>query len=222
MDTTMELDELKHAWNALGRRLDRQQALDLELLREVRVEKARRGLRPLVIGQWLQALLGVGLVVLGVACWTRNTEVAGLLSAGILVHAFGLLHVVFAGITLGLATTIDYGAPVLRIQARLARLLRVQGLNAAACGMPWWVMWLPVVVAVAGLSDAPPRGATPAWMWGSLAVGVAGLAGTWLYARFRAQRPAGVGDSHCAADGTDAIRRGQRLLDDLARFERGE
>jgi hypothetical protein len=222
MDTPMELDELKQAWQALGRQLDRQQALDLELLREVRLEKARRGLRPLIVGQCLQAVLGVALVVLGVACWTRNTDVAGLLIAGLLVHGFGLLHVILAGIILGLATTIDYGASVLRIQARLARLLRLQGLNSAACGMPWWIMWVVVVVAVAGLGDGPRPTSTPGWMWGSLGVGVAGLLGTWLYARYRRQPPAGVAESGCAADGTDAIRRGQRVLDDLARFERGE
>lgn len=222
MDTPMELDELKQAWQALGRQLDRQQALDLELLREARLEKARRGLRPLIVGQCLQAVLGAALVVLGVACWTQNTDVAGLLVAGLLVHAFGLLHVVLAGIILGLAATIDYGASVLRIQARLARLLRVQGLNSAACGMPWWIMWVVVVVAVAGLGDGPRPVSTPGWMWGSLGVGVAGLLGTWLYARFRSRAPAAVGDGHCAADGSDAIRRGQRLLEDLSRFERGE
>ena len=226
MGKTMELDDLKHAWQALGRQMERQQALNLQLLRESRLERARRGLRPLVIGQLLQLLLGVALVVLGVACWTRNTEVAGLLASGIIVHAFGVLNIALAGITLGLVASIDYSAPVLRIQQQMARLLRFYGINANAAGLPWWIMWVLVVVAVSGLGATPAPAATPAWIQASLAVGVAGLLGTWLYA-WRSRRnqalPGAVTDAHahaCVADGGDGIRRGQRILDEIARFER--
>lgn len=222
MDTTMELDDLKQAWHSLGHQLERQQALHLQVLREARMDSARRGLRPLVIGQLLQVLLGVALILLGVACWTQNTGIAGLLVAGLLVHAFGLLNVVLAGITLGLVASIDYGAPVLRIQAQMARLLRVYGLNAAACGMPWWIMWVLVVVAVAGLDPQRAQAGTPAWIWISLALGIAGLVGTWLYPRLRPRTVRDGIDARCVADGGDGIRRGQRLLDELARFERGE
>ena len=43
----MELDELRHAWQALGRQLEQQGAVQRELLRERRLERMRRGLRPL-------------------------------------------------------------------------------------------------------------------------------------------------------------------------------
>ncbi|MBB1472554.1 hypothetical protein H5368_05885 [Luteimonas sp. MC1782] len=226
MGRTMELDDLKQAWQVLGRQMERQQALNLQLLRESRLERARRGLRPLVIGQLLQLLLGVALVVLGVACWTRNTEVAGLFASGILVHAFGVLNIALAGITLGLVASIDYSAPVLRIQQQMARLLRVYGINANAAGLPWWIMWVLVVVAVSGLGATPAAAATPAWIQASLAVGVAGLLGTWLYAWRRRRNPALPGaatdaNAHpCVADGGDGIRRGQQILDEIARFER--
>lgn len=226
MGKTMELDDLKQAWQALGRQMERQQALNLQLLRESRLERTRRGLRPLVIGQLLQLLLGVALVVLGVACWTRNTEVAGLLASGIIVHAFGVLNIALAGITLGLVASIDYSAPVLRIQQQMARLLRFYGINANAAGLPWWIMWVLVVVAVSGLGDAPATATTPTWIQASLAVGVMGLAGTWLYAwRTRRTRAASSAAADpetraCVADGGDGIRRGQRILDEVARFER--
>ena len=45
MDTTMELDELKSAWQVLGRQLERQEALQWQLLRERKLEHVRRGLR---------------------------------------------------------------------------------------------------------------------------------------------------------------------------------
>jgi hypothetical protein len=165
-------------------------------------------------------------VVLGVACWTRNTEVAGLFASGIIVHAFGVLTVALAGITLGLVASIDYAAPVLRIQRQMARLLRFHGVNATLAGAPWWVMWVLVVVAVSGLGAPPVQSTTPVWIQASLAIGVAGLLGTWLYAwRMRRTRraagtAAGGEGQACVADGGDGIRRGQRILDEIARFER--
>ena len=68
MDTTMELDDFKSAWQALDARLARHDRLQLELLREHRLHQARRNLRPLHVGLLLQLLLGIGLVALGVAC----------------------------------------------------------------------------------------------------------------------------------------------------------
>ena len=77
----MELDDIKSAWQALDARLARQDALQLELLRGQKQAQARRNLRPLVFGMALQAVLGLGLVLLGVGCWRQNLDVPGLLFA---------------------------------------------------------------------------------------------------------------------------------------------
>ena len=61
MDIAMEPDDLKTTWQALNARLAQQNRLQLELLREQRVNRARRNLRPLHIGMALQFLLGIGL-----------------------------------------------------------------------------------------------------------------------------------------------------------------
>lgn len=214
----MELDELKSAWQSLDARLARQDRLQLALLRETRAGQARRNLRPLLFGMGLQAALGIGLVVLGVACWTRNTAVPGLLATGLVLHAAGLLHVAFAGIVAALATRVDYAAPVLSIQKRLRLLLRVQVLNSALCGAPWWILWVVVVIGFTGLAPTPPATTTPAWIWISLALGVVGTLVTWAWAARAAGRP----DSLHARidDGTGGIRRTLHLLDDLERFER--
>lgn len=216
----MELDDLKAAWQALDARLARQDRLQLELLRERRLDATRRALRGLYVGQWLQLLLGVGLVVLGVACWTRNTDVPGLLATGLAVHAFGVLTAVLAGLTLGLAATVDYAAPVTTIQRQLARLQRFYAFNASACGAPWWVMWLPVVVAFAGLGNTPPVAPAPAWIAWSFWAGIVGTLGTWAWDWLRRERtgPGDLGANRC--DGADGIRRGRRMLEELARFER--
>lgn len=218
----MEPDDLKTAWQSLETRMARSDAVQLALLRETRLTRAKGQLRPMKIGHWLQATLGLGLIVLGVACWTRNTDVAGLLIAGIAVHAFGVLTVLGASATLVLAGRVDYAAPVLQIQRQLAALLRVYALNSGLCGAPWWVMWLPVVVAFAGLGNAPSSGATPVWIVWSLVIGGIGLAATWFYAWSNRARLLARTDGpvHCA-DGADGIRRSQRLLDEIAAFEAG-
>lgn len=217
MDIPMELDDFKAAWRTLDQRLARQQRIDLELLRERRTEAARRGLRPLAVSQVLQFLLGVGLIVLGVACWTRNTGTPGLLASGIALHAFGVVTTVMAGLTLALMGSIDYAAPVLTIQKQMGRLLRFQTLNSYLCGLPWWIMWLLVVVGFAGL-DATAPVATPAWISASLAISLVGLLATWAFGMWQL-RCIGQDPQRPRHDGADGIRRGQRLLQDIARFE---
>lgn len=217
MDTTMELDDFKTAWQTLDARLARHDQLQLELLRERRLDQTRRNLRPLHIGLLFQALLGIGLVLLGVACWKRNLDVSGLLASGIALHAFGVLNIAFAGILTGLAAGINLAAPVLAIQKRLRLLLRLQTLNSNLCGAPWWIMWVVVVIGFAGLSPTPVT-TTPAWIWISLGLGVVGTLATWAWAARAARKP----DSLHARidDGTGGIRRSLHLLDDLQQFER--
>ncbi|MDQ2701320.1 MAG: hypothetical protein M3Y70_00580 [Pseudomonadota bacterium] len=217
--STMELDDLKSAWQSLDRRLQLENALRLEDRRERKLERARGNLRPLLFGVAVQALLGVGLIVLGVACWHRNLDVPGLLLAGIVLHAFGVLNVAFAGIITGLSISMDYAAPVLAIQKRLRLLLRMQVLNSNTCGAPWWIMWVVVVVGFAGLSPERVAGPTPAWIWASLALGLVGMLATWAWTA-RASRKQREGLYARMDDGADGIRRSLRMLDDLEEFER--
>lgn len=214
----MELDDLKAAWQTLDARLSRQNQLQFELLRERKLDTARRGLRGLVVGQWLQLLLGVGLILLGVACWTRNTEVPGLFATGVALHAFGVLTTVLAALTVVLVGTVDYAAPVTTIQRQLARLQRFYALNANLCGAPWWVMWVLVVVGFAGLGKVDPGASTPAWIVVSFWIGIVGTLATWAWA-WRRGRRAEADLEHNQGDGGDGIRRGRRLLDELVRFE---
>ena len=214
----MELDDIKAAWHALDARFARHDQVQLELLREQRTRQARRHLRPLLVGMALQAALGVALVVLGVGCWQRNPGVAGLFATGVALHAFGVLHVVFAGLVAALALGIDHAAPVLTIQKRLRRLLRVQVLNSNACGAPWWIAWVLVVIAVAGLSPPHVGTHTPHWIQIGLGLGVIGTLATWWWSARVAHRPDALRAK--LGDGADGIRRSLLVFDDLERFER--
>ena len=58
MNAELELDDLRRSWQALERKLEAQHALNLELATETRVDKAKARLRPVLIGQVLQAAIG--------------------------------------------------------------------------------------------------------------------------------------------------------------------
>src|SRR3546814_19699040 len=57
MESTMELDDLKQAWQSLDRQLQQQKRINLQLLTESHMRKAQAGLR------WLQAFSVAHLVI---------------------------------------------------------------------------------------------------------------------------------------------------------------
>ena len=213
----MEPDELKSAWRTLGERLERQEAIQWELLRDRKLDTVKRTVRPLFWAQALQALLGAGLLVLGVACWGRNPDVPGLFASGIALHAFGVVTMVMAFITMSLIGTMDYTAPVLKIQKRFALLQRFYGLNAMVCGAPWWIMWLLVIVGFAGLGPVDPDAGTPAWITWSFFISVAGFVGTIAAVYWhRHRRPR----DEATWEESAGVRRSRTLLQQIAHFEK--
>lgn len=216
----MESDDLKTAWQAIERRLARQEDLHLELLKAGKLDQVRRRLRPLFWGQVLQVLLGLALIALGVACWTRNTGTPGLLAAGLTVHAFGVINIIAASLTLTLMARLDASAPVLELQKRFALLKRFYTLNGIVCGLPWWILWVVVVLAIAGLGHEPSPSGTPLWIWINLGVGAAGVLATWAFYLWSQSpgRPRLAKVMRDAAAGA-SLREAQALLDEIREFE---
>ncbi|MEO7935289.1 MAG: hypothetical protein ABIR27_03440, partial [Dokdonella sp.] len=68
----MEFDDMKAAWQTLDRRLGQQHALNLQLFRDSRADKARSGLRPLFWGQIAQIFFGMLMILLGVSVWSNH------------------------------------------------------------------------------------------------------------------------------------------------------
>lgn len=141
----MELDEMKLAWQTLDRRLDKQYALNLQLFRDGRMDKLRRGLRPLVWGQAIQMVIGLLLAGVAVAFWTSHGRVMHLLVCGLLVQLYGVLLIAFAARNLYLIQRVDYAAAVLMIQRQLAdlRAWRVRA-EAPVNAILGCFVWIPV------------------------------------------------------------------------------
>lgn len=143
----MELDEMKLAWQGLDRRLEQQHALNVQIFRDSRMDRMRHGLRSLVWGQGAQIVLGIGAMLWGVAFWSTHTHLWQAMACGIAVQVFGILTIIFSARVLSLVQGIDYAAPVLEIQRRLATLrawrIRVEAPVFAVLGS---LIWIPVML----------------------------------------------------------------------------
>lgn len=222
METTMELDDFKQAWQTLDRRLELQNAINLRLYTDGKLAKARAGLRPLFWGQVTQMGFGVLLMLMAGSYWTAHLDAPHLLVSGLAVHAYGLAITILGGITLGMISGIDYAAPVLGIQQQLARLRRFYVRGGMIAGLSWWVLWLPFLVVLTGLGGNADG---QSWLLSFLAIntaaGIAGLLATWWFHRWsrhpsRPRLAKAMDDSLTGG----SLRKAQRVLDELAQFER--
>ena len=221
MESIMELDELKVAWQTLDRRLQQQNTLSLHVFTERRLDQARSRLRPLVWGQIVQMLCGLLLVLAAVGFWTAHRDVPHLLAAGLIVHAYGVATIAFGGITLGLIGRIDYAAPVLAIQKQLAQLRSFYIRNGMIAGLSWWLLWVPLMMMFfMSVFGADLYANAPSVIYGGTAIGVAGLLATWWLQRWSRdpRRPRLAKFMHGSMTGA-ALRRAQAQLDEIVRFE---
>jgi serine/threonine-protein kinase len=216
----MELDDLKATFQDLNARLDRQNALNLSLLRENRQEKARHGLRPLAWGQALQMAAGALLVLGSASFWWNHRDVPHLLATGLLFHAYGLA-LILCGVRMQvLLHRVDFGAPVVEIQKQLARLRRFYVVGGLWIGLPWWLLWMPFMAMVfMGFFGVDMYVNAPQMVGINLAVGLTGLLLTWLFHRWAQGRPSLARKLSDSLAGT-SLTRVQGLLDEISRFER--
>ena len=217
---SMELDDMKQAWQQLNQRLEQQQALNLRMYREGRLDKLRHGLRPLVWGQSIQLAFGVLFMLLGTAYWTGHLGVAHQIVLGAMVQVFGILMVAFAGRILFLVLETDYTAPVLQIQRRLAQLrswrVRVEAPVFAVVGSFIWIpLCLMEIHWEVGVDIWARWPAFVGWLviCGSVSLALVVLAVwlAWLTGRL-----------HWITDNAagKAVRRAEAALEEIVRFER--
>ncbi len=218
----MELDDLKSAWQALDQRLEQQHALNLELFRDTRLDRLRRGLLPLKRGQVIQMLIGVGGALLFASFWIAHLHEPGLLVSGLIMHLYCLGLIVFGAVMQTQIARIDYSAPVLNIQRQLLHLRHIYVVyGALILGLPWWFLYIPLVIVLANLgSGANIFHTAPSFIYIGVVIGIAGLLASWWFYRW-SHRPKhtrlGRALDDSAAGGS--IRRAQAALNEIACFE---
>lgn len=214
----MELDELKQSWQALDRRLAQQHVLTLQLQRESRLEKMRHGLRPLWVGQIVQIVAGALLALVAGNFWFEHRQYPHLLFCGVLVHAYGVLMIVFAARNLHLVKQVDYAAPVLDIQRRLAELRAWKTrVEAPVFFVTGCFVWIPALLMLfAGLGADVWRLHPEVVLW-LCAGGVASLLLMWAAIRV-IRRVWGARVIEREAAGY-SVRRAEAVLEEVRRFE---
>ena len=220
----MELDEMKLAWQAMGQQLERQNALNEQLFRQGRADRLRRHLRPLAWGQSLLIVLGVVIMLWGISFWSTHLDIWQAVACGVFMQLFGTLTLAFPIRLLMMRQGIDYAAPVLDIQRRLARMrawrVKVEAPVFAVLG---GVVWIPALLMLAQY-EGDPFGLNPwqhmrpgvmAWLLLSVAVAV----GLVFLARFVVRRLGhGRWLENSLAGGS--IVKAEAVLEEMARFER--
>lgn len=149
------------------------------LTRRQLMERVENSLRPLFRGQMLQVLIGIALIVLGVQCWARNTEIPHRVVNGLILHVYGVIVIAQGLLVCTRIRRIDYSKSVVDIRSKLDSLQSGYLRAGVVIGFVWWLMWIPVAVAV-GFDDI----LTPYSLYPSLVVGIVGFAvSLWLYLR---------------------------------------
>jgi hypothetical protein len=218
----MELDELKSAWQSLDQRLETSNRLQMQAFRERKLDQLNRRLRPLYWGQVVQVVIGTLVLLSAIAFWSSHRHEVSMLLSGIVVHVYGVVMIMTAGITLGRVAALDYSAPVMALQKQLGSIRRFHILGGLWAGLPWWFLWMPImaVLVKSGTGVNMYENAPLVFFFGTI-IGLLGLAVTWAFHRWslnprHPHRAKAVEDSVTGK----SLRSAQAVLDEIAAFEK--
>ena len=223
----MELDEMKLAWQTLGQQLKRQNVLNEQLFRQGQADRLRRHLRPLVWGQSLQIVFGIAVTLWGISFWFTHTGVWQNVVCGVVMQVLGTLALIVSARLLAMQQGIDYAAPVLEIQRRLAQMrawrVKVEAPIIAVLG---GVIWIPALLMGAQY-EVDRVGLDPSYLWQHarpvvlvwLVLTVAVSVGAVFLARYVVRR---LGHRRWLENGLagSSIVKAEEALAEVARFER--
>jgi len=160
-------------------------------------------------------------ILIGIAFWSQHREVAHLFYTGLILHVYGVVTIITAGLTLGKIRSIDYAAPVLSIQKQLASVRRIYVGSGVVVGYSWWLMWIPFAVVVFGFLGVDISTVAPGFVPISVSIGIAGLLAMWAFHRWASNPRRGpFGQRYAESLSGGSLRRAQRVLDEITQFEK--
>jgi hypothetical protein len=219
---TMELDEMKAAWLALDRRLAREEALTLITFREGRLDRLRATLRPLVIARIVQIALGALMALAFAPFWVEHLSTPHFVVIGVSLHLYALMMIIGGARDLFMIHRIDYAAPVVEIQLRLAELRAWLLKSAPGFGAAGCFIWIPFTLwAFEVLFGADIWAHAPIVVWIFAGWGVLALA-VLLVALRVARYPGRTKWAERFERGMigGRLSKAQRFLDEIAVFAR--
>jgi len=216
----MELDELKLAWHSLDRRMEALMSMNQQDLLNQKRSKASSKLRPLAWGQSLQILMGSIIALLSAGFWYSNLETPHLFFAGLSLHIYGIVLIIFGGAMHGMLSRVDYSAPVMSIQKQLAKTRRFYVLASTTLGMVWWLLWVPLMmVALVWAFGVDMYAHQPLILWSWVIIGGGGLLASLGFIYWASKRPLLSSKLERSAAGK-SLNNAQAFLDEIAEFEK--
>jgi hypothetical protein len=182
----MDIEQMKLYWQQLDARM-----LKLESQQQLQAQKHH--LRPLLWGQTLQFTFGISITFLGIGCWQQHYALHLQLTS-IVLQLYGTMTALLAAAIICLLVRSDPADSVLATQTHIARLRYLHGLNGLFVGLPWWLLWLPFMMAIAALSGHDLWSTRLSWAYVNLPIGILGLAITLLILAHKRRAP-GPGQS---------------------------
>lgn len=219
----MDLDDMKLAWTRMEQRLDRIELLAFDVRRDRKLDASRSALRRASAGEVARLVLWIALVAFVAPFWIHHRDTAHLLVAGLVLHAYGVAVICASIAQIFLMGRLHGAGPVVAMQRQLGALRRFRIRSELLLGLPWWLLWVPAaMVAAMWLGPIDLYAASPAWVYGSLAVGALGLGLSLWLARRLADRPIESPWVQAMVDHLTgrSLARAARELDELARFAR--
>lgn len=205
----MDLDEMRHVWSRMSARVE---VLERRAL-EGAIERSRRATRIATAAELVKLVVWVGMIGIAAPVLGR-----------VPIAASSLIGYAGVAIVLGViqlrAARLDYGAPVLALQHDLGSLARLRARYSLALGLPWWFLWIAVLVVAVAWAGGDLYATAPLWIWCNLAVSGAGLAVCVWWARRHATARTASPAMRRMIDqlsGT-ALARAAAELADIARF----
>jgi serine/threonine-protein kinase len=216
----MVLDDLKPTIADLDRKASQAYSLSVAAYKEQQLDRTRASLRPVLWEHAGQIALGV-LIALAVGpFWWNHRAEPGLLLSGLVLHVYAVLMIALGTRVIVLIRTLQLDAPVVQIQKALATLRRSYVLTGFVVGMPWWLLWIPLISVVFGLD--PVVDVPQTWVFINLFIGVVGILGTLWFFRHLWTPPVDSERRRSAEESVAgrSFKNAQRFLDEIARFER--
>jgi hypothetical protein len=217
----MQLDDLKEAWAAHGRDLERSLAIDERLLRKVRFTLA-----PYALARAMEVALGLAALALALPVLVAHGAEPRYLVMGGALAVYALALAAWSAHLLVSVLRIDYGGPVTTLQRALERVRLAEYRATKWALLGGVVVWLPAVLilfeAVTGL--APLAGIDLAFLGGNLVFGLAVLALGQVLSRKYVERSDLGPRARRLVDELSgrALRVAAGHLDELTRFQREE
>lgn len=186
----MQLDDFKSQWNAYSQKLDQTWQLNVALLRETRWRQTRSALQKLALAAWVELFIGLALAMaLGGFIAAHFMQWAFLLPA-LVLHVFVIAQIVFNGYQLTALREVDFGAPILLSQKKLADLRRWRIRVTMGTFVLAPLLWVPMlIVMLKGLLGVNAYAVLDTgWLMVNVLFGAAVIPLTlWVATRYRAR-----------------------------------